>query len=331
VLAFVAALAVGIALLAYAADQFVVGAARLAGILRISPVVIGAVVVGFGTSAPEILVSGIAAAQDDLDVGVGNVIGSNVANLTLILGAAALLLPLTVRSGILKREAPLSVASVFVFAIFLLGGFQLWEGVVLVVLLAGALFLLVRGPGGDDTELVAEVLEEFEVTGHRLPPESVRTLVGLIGTVAGAWALVWGAQGMADRFGLSGGFVGVSLIAVGTSLPELVTAIAAARHREQELVIGNLLGSNLFNSLAVGGLIAVLAPGVEIDESLRTVGVGFMVAVALVALVLMVTKACVDRIEGGLLLVAFVVFLVVSYLTQPDAVEALAGAVVGWL
>jgi cation:H+ antiporter len=327
VLAFFVAVAVGVVLLAVAADQFVIGAARLAGILRISPVIIGAVVVGFGTSAPELLVSGLAANRGNIDVGLGNVVGSNVANLTLILGAAALMLPLTIRSMVLKREAPLSVASVVVFAVIVQGGIGTVEGVVLLVLLAGALLVVLKGPGGgDDTELVAEVLEEFGLSRHGFVPEAFRTLLGLLGTVAGAWALVWGAEGVADEFGLSGGFVGLSLVAVGTSLPELVTAVAAARHGEHELVVGNLLGSNLFNSLAVGGLIGLVGPDIVPDDSLRIVGVLFMVAVAILAFVLMVTGRRVSRLEGAGLLVLFVVFLVVSYTTQPE-VAALVAAV----
>jgi cation:H+ antiporter len=324
VLAFFAAVAVGVVLLAVAADQFVIGAARLAGILRISPVIIGAVVVGFGTSTPELLVSGLAANRGNIDVGLGNVVGSNVANLTLILGAAALMLPITIRSMVLKREAPLSVASVVVFAVIVQGGIGTVEGVVLLVLLAGALLVVLKGPGGDDTELVAEVLEEFGLSRHGFVPEAVRTLLGLLGTVAGAWALVWGAEGIADEFGLSGGFVGLSLVAVGTSLPELVTAVAAARHGEQELVVGNLLGSNLFNSFAVGGLIGLVGPDIVPDDSLMIVGVLFMVAVAILAFVLMVTGRRVSRWEGAGLLVLFVVFLVVSYTTQPEVAALVA-------
>jgi cation:H+ antiporter len=326
VLGLVGATVVGLVLLAYAADQFVVGSARLAVILRLPPVVIGAVVIGFGTSSPELVVSGIAAGTGNIDVGVGNIVGSNVANLTLILGAAAVLLPLTVRSSILKREAPLSVLAVLVFALLLQGGLVLVEAVVLLVLLAAALLVMlrVRLPGEDDTELAAEVLAEFGAAGHRLGPESGRTVLGLVGTVGGAWALVWGAKGIAEELGLSGGFIGVTLVAVGTSLPELVTAVAAARHKEQELVVGNLLGSNLFNSLAVGGAIGVLGPGLVPEPALTGVLTAVMVAVAVAAMAIMVSGACVTRLEGVALLVVFAAFLVASYLTQPDPVALAA-------
>lgn len=313
------AVTVGFGLLAYAADQFVVGSARLAGILRLPPVVIGAVVIGFGTSAPELLVSGIAAGQGNVDVGVGNIVGSNVANLTLVLGAAAVMLPIAVRPTILRRAAPLSTGSVIVFAVLVQGGLRIWEGVVTLVLLAGALTMVMRGPGGEEA---AREAEEFHLSEHHLGRAVVRTLLGLVGTVGGAWALVWGALRIADQVGLSDGFVGLSLVAVGTSLPELVTAVAASRQGEQELVVGNLLGSNLFNSLAVPGLIALLAPGIVPAESLRLTGVVIMAVVALAALAFMITRGRVARWEGALLLVGFVAFLVLSYATQPDEASA---------
>lgn len=318
-LLFLLALAGGLVVMTYGADQFVIGSARLAKILSLSPVVIGAVVVGFGTSAPELVVSALAAARDDLAVGAGNVIGSNVANLTLILGGAAVLAPMTVRSGVLRREAPLSVGAVVLFALLLQDGFTRVEGVVLLVALAAALFLVLRGSRTDDSdELGSEVAIEFELEGHRGGPESVRTLVGLIATVGGASALVWGAEGIADRLGLSGGFVGMTLVAVGTSLPELVTALAAARHDEHELVVGNVLGSNLFNSLAVGGVIALLAPGVAVDESLWLYGAAAMVVVAVVSLVLMLAGRSVTRRNGLVLLALFAGFLALTYSTQSE-------------
>jgi cation:H+ antiporter len=319
VLASLLAVGVGFGLLTYAADQFVDGSARLAGILRLPPVIIGAVVIGFGTSAPELLVSGIAAGQNNVDVGVGNIVGSTVANLTLVLGAAAVMLPIAVRPTILRRAAPLSTGSVVVFAVLVQGGFRIWEGVVMLALLAGALTTIVRGPGGENAAREAGL----HLSEHHLGRAMVRTLLGLVGTVSGAWALVWGALRIAEELGLSDGFVGLSLVAVGTSLPELVTAVAASRRGEQELIVGNLLGSNLFNSLAVAGVIALLAPGIVPEESLQLIGVVIMAVVALTALGLMITRGRVARWEGELLLVGFVAFLAVSYATQPD--EAAAG------
>lgn len=309
------AVVVGVGCLWKAADEFVAGATRLALIFKVSPVVVGAVVVGFGTSAPELLVSAIAAANGDIDVGVGNIIGSNIANLSLILGSAALVLPIGITAGVLRREAPLSLVAVLMFAVVVRLEMGLLPGVILLVVLCGFLFWIIRG-GGDDEELVHEVEDLAGHEEHSTVVESVRTLIGLAITVAGAWLLVWGALGLADELGVSGGFVGVTIVAVGTSLPELVTALAAARARQTELIVGNLLGSNLFNSLAVGGVVAVLGEGPILDPSLTTIDVGFMVVVSVGAYVAMRTRGRFERVEGIVLLSVFFAFVVLSYVSE---------------
>lgn len=296
--------AVGLVVLTKAADQFVLGAARIALVLRISAVVVGAVVVGFGTSAPEMLVSGVAAWQGDGEVGVGNVVGSNVANLTLILGVAALIVPIGVSGSVLRKEAPMMAGAVVLFAWFVQDGISVPEAVVLgVVLVAAVLFLVRTGSATGDPELEEEVAE-FADRAH-LPPlrvEVIRTLAGLVGTLVGAQLLVTGAVNLAEEWGLSGGFVGFTLVAVGTSLPELVTAIAAARKGETDLIVGNLLGSNLFNSLAVGTVLVLAGTGSLDAPRLLGVGVVSMIVVAVLAWVLMLTGRRVSRAEAVLLL-----------------------------
>ena len=305
-------IAVGLALLTWAADQFVMGAARLAVVMSVAPVVIGAVIVGFGTSAPEMLVSGLAAAGDDVEIGVGNVVGSNVANLTLILGVASLITAMRTDARILWRELPLTIAATLAFAVLVQDGVTTAEGAVLFVLLAGALTLILRAgrgaPTAGDVELSDEVAEFLD---DDAPPalgrEALRTLLGLAGTLAGAQAMVTGASGVASELGLAEGFVGLTLVAVGTSLPELVTSVAAARKGEDELIVGNLLGSNLFNSLAVGGVIGLVGPGTLDDPDLTGFAVVLMVAVALGAGLAMVTQRRVVRWEGIALLAAYAV------------------------
>ncbi|MGY6502157.1 MAG: calcium/sodium antiporter [Acidimicrobiales bacterium] len=299
---------VGLVLLAKAADQFVLGAARLALVMRISAVVVGAVIVGFGTSAPEMLVSGVAAWQGDAEVGVGNVIGSNVANLTLVLGAAALILPIGIAGSTLRRETPLMVVSVVLFAVLVQGGITVVEAIVLLVALGASLVVIIRFGGGQpDPELEREVAE-YTDRAHlpRVRVEALRTLGGLVGTVVGAQLLVMGAVGIADSAGLSGGFVGFTLVAIGTSLPELVTAVAAARAGEPDLIVGNLLGSNIFNSLAVGAVL-VLAGGSELDAPrLLSIGAIAMVVVALGVWAMMLSNRRIVRWEGAVLLVVYV-------------------------
>ena len=305
------AVVVGLAVLVKAADVFVGGAARLSAALNVPPIIIGAAVIGFGTSAPEMVVSAIASAQGKLDLAVGNVIGSNVANLSLVLGVASLLCVMTVASGVLRTEAPLSTAAVLLFAVLVQGGLQRWEGAVLLVALVAALVWLFTGNKAEgDNELLAEVEELIDDEG---PPsarrESLRTLIGLIGVIAGAQLAVTGASDIAEELGLAEGFIAVTLVAVGTSLPELMTAIAAARKREHDLIVGNLLGSNLFNSLAVGAIAGLVGPGTLDDDKLASVGVAAMVLIAVGAWVFMATGRRVTRWEAGALLGAYAVTL----------------------
>lgn len=296
----------GLVLLAKASDRFVTGASATASALGMSPVVVGAVVIGFGTSTPELLVSGLAALQGNAALGVGNVIGSNTANLALVMAAAALVSPFAVHAGVLRRELPLAAAATVAFPLALMGGLTRTEGVVLVAALVAALVVVVAASRGPGNEELAE-----EVVAHT-PPGRLRsylgaTLVGLVGTLAGAQALVWGATGIATGLGLSGGLVGLTLVAVGTSLPELMTAVAAVRRNEHELVVGNVLGSNLFNSLGVGGLIALLAPGAAVPGLLIAIVV--MLGVTAAAAALLHRKRRLGRGEAALLLGAYVLTL----------------------
>lgn len=304
--------AVGLFLLTRAADEFVEGAAGFAHQLQVSPVVIGAVIVGFGTSAPELLVSGLASYNGNLDLGVGNVVGSNVANLTLVLGAAALIVLLRVSPAVLAREAPLSLLGVLLFAYMTTGGLGRIEGVILLVALVASLSWIISGArttpeGGYPEEGLGT--DDDDDGDRSATGELVRTVVGLVGTVLGAQLMVWGATALADLAGLTGGFIGFTLVAIGTSLPELVTAVAAARIGETELILGNLLGSNIFNSLAVGGVIALVGPGPITDTSLATIGVICMVVVAVMAWVFLVTRKRVHRVEAVVLLAVWLVSL----------------------
>lgn len=309
ILALVAVLA-GLVVLTKAADLFVEGAARLSVAMKVPPVVIGAVVVGFGTSAPEMVVSGIAAAQGKLDIAVGNVIGSNVANLSLVLGISALLCTMSVSSAILKKEAPLSTAAVVLFAVLVQGGLERWEGMVLLVALVGALAYLLLGSSDDNTEMLAEVDEYLEEHSKlSIKAEGVRTVVGLVGVMVGAQLTVWGASTIAAELELGEGFIAVTLVALGTSLPELVTAVAAARKDEHELIIGNLLGSNLFNSLAVGAVAGLVGPGLLDDPQLASIGVTSMLVIAFGAWIFMYTAKKVANWEAVALLGVYAVTL----------------------
>lgn len=296
---------VGLGLLTKAADIFVDGSVQLASASKVSPIVVGAVVVGFGTSAPELLVSGIAAAQGNLELGIGNVVGSNVANISLVLATAALIVPILVTRPVLNREAPIALLSVMLFAFLTIGGLERWEGILLLVVLAGVLSWIIFG--GHEESIQVLPVDENATFGKSL----IKALCGMAGTVAGAQLVLWGAESTAAAFGLREGFIGYTLLAVGTSLPELVTTVTAARKRETELILGNLLGSNIFNSLAVGGIIAIIGPGEIEDVLLRSYGMVTMVLVATLAWIFMVARKRVSKIEAVILLVIYVLALLV--------------------
>ena len=302
---------VGLVVLSLAADQFVRGAARLAVVLRLAPIVVGAVVVGFGTSAPEMLVSALAAANGRLDIGVGNIIGSNVANISVVLGAASFVAVVPVSSSVVRRDAAVSVAAVVIFALLLQGGLGRLEGVLLLAALGAWFVLILRGARTGDSE--ADMDDLSEIVGEDPPAlgiETVRTVVSLALVAGSAYILVEGAVRVAEALNLSGGFVGYTLVAVGTSAPELVTALAAARQRQTDLLVGNLLGSNVFNSLAVGGVIGLVGPGPVGDVTLQTLGSLMMVVICVVSWVAMAIGRRVSRIDGGVLLGLWVASIV---------------------
>lgn len=299
---------VGLVVLSLAAEQFVRGAARLAVVLRMAPIVVGAVVVGFGTSAPEMLVSGVAAANGRLDIGVGNIIGSNVANISLVLGAASFVAVVPVTRSVMRRDAAVSVAAVAMFALLVQGELNRVEGVLLLAAL-GAWFVLVLR-GARTTERAADMDDLSELVGEDPPAlgiETLRTVLSLALVAGSAYILVEGAERVAGALDLSGGFVGYTMVAVGTSAPELVTAVAAARQRQTELLVGNLLGSNVFNSLAVGGVISLVGPGPVGDVTLQTLGSTMMVVICAVSWAAMAIGRGVSRIDGIVLLGLWVV------------------------
>jgi len=305
VLIAIPVLVVGLVLLVKGADRFVDGAADIAVARRWSPILVGAVVIGFGTSAPELLVSSVAAAQGDLGLGVGNVIGSNVANLTLVLGVASMIAVLSVEREVLTREGPLATAAVALFAVFILDGeLTRAEGLVLLVGLVVALWLIIRGGIGGDTG------ELGEPSGRAMKVVALATGLGLVMTLIGAQGVVWSATKIADELDLTEGFVGFTLVALGTSLPELGTTVAACRKGQTGLVVGNLLGSNIFNSLAVGAAIALINPSSIGDDLLTGRGAAIMLGAVVFAYLVAATRRRVSRIEGVFLFAIYVAAIV---------------------
>ena len=294
----IVALLLGLFVLLKAGDVFVDGAVSLAKSLKMSSVVVGAIVLGFGTSAPELVVSTIAASQGNPSLGVGNIVGSNVANLSLVLGVAALVTPIALSSSVIRRQAPLSIAAVFIFALTVADGeLTRLDGVILLILLLIAMLILIKTP--------AEAEQPNSVADQSLARSLTFSLLGLGGVLAGAQLAVSGATTLADKWGLSGGFVGFSIVALGTSIPELVTAVAAARKKEAGLIVGNLFGSNLFNGLAGGAAIGLVNAGPIGDAKLTGGGLLAMLGAVAVAYLQGARKRRVGKIDALLLLAIY--------------------------
>ena len=306
----------GLVLLTAGADRFVLAAARLSRVWGLSPILIGALVVGMGTSAPEFLVSVVAAAGGGLDLAVGNVVGSNIANLSLVLGATALVAPVTDHIRTLRREGLLMLGAVTLLAIVTWNqSLTVAEGILLVVAMVLAALVLVgwARQDSDGTGTLTTELDEMTYDSGRPNPrfEIIVGIVALLATLGGAEMLVRGAQEIASRLDLSEGFIGLTLVALGTSLPELATALAAARRHENDLVVGNLLGSNLFNSLAVAGGAALVGGGTLVG-GFQT-GLLFMLGVAAFAGILTATGNKLVRWEGFALLALYAAFVLTSF------------------
>ncbi len=307
-----ASIVIGLALLVWGADRFVIGAAALARNLGVPPLLIGLTVVGFGTSAPEILVSGMAAWQGNPGIGIGNAIGSNIANIALILGATALIAPLTVQSDMLRREYPLLlVVSVVAYLLLLDGDLDRLDGSLLMIGLVISMLLLVRiGMNRRDNDPLAAELEA-EVPGDVGTAASIAWFViGLIVLIVSSRMLVSGAVTVATAFGISDLVIGLTIVAVGTSLPELAAAIMSALKNEHDLAIGNVVGSNIWNLLAVLGVPGLLAPGAIPAE---VVGRDMLLMLALTLALFVMgrgsqTHGVINRAEGAVLLTCFIAY-----------------------
>ena len=299
----------GLVILIVAADRLVLSAVRIAKTLNISTVIIGAVIVGFGTSVPEFVVSSVASAQGNLDLALSNVVASNTANLTLVLGTAAVLSAVSTTHAVIKREGLLMLLAVVTLALILLDrSVTRVEGVILLVGMLVAIWLLVRW-GRQSTNVATGELDDIEIDPDRLWVEVIYGAVALAATVVAGQQLLIGVEGIGSALGLSVVFMGL-ITGVGTSLPELSAAVAASRRGQSDLILGNVLGSNLFNSLGVAGLAIVVQPGTL--TSLSPVLILIMVAAAIFAGTFAATSQRVTRVEGIFLIALFLGYVVMS-------------------
>jgi len=313
------AIAAGFGLLVWGADRFVTGAAGTARSLGVSPLIIGLTIVGFGTSAPEILVSAVAAWQGNPGLAIGNAIGSNITNIALILGATALVAPLTVHSGAIRREFPVLIATTLVAYLLLSDGvLGVGDGLMLllglVVLLSWIVYLGVSSRELDP--LVAEYEAEVP-TGLSLGRSLWWLSLGLLVLLISSRLLVWGAVGIAQLLGVSDLIIGLTIVALGTSLPELAASVASALKNEHDIAIGNVIGSNMFNLLAVLGLPGIIQPG-PVEEAVLTRDFPIMAGLTVALLVMAYgfrTWGRISRLEGGLLVACYLAYQTLLYFT----------------
>ncbi len=313
------AVIIGLVLLVWSADIFIEGAACTAKHLNISPLIIGVVVLGFGTSLPEIIVSVIASLEGNPGLAVGNVIGSNIANIGLVLGVTAIIAPILIKSSLLRRELPLVLGVTLIGLVLILDQhLSVMDGVILLILLVIVMtWMIMANKNMDPTDnLAKETEQEIEdIPSMTLKKALILLAVGLLVLMGSARLMVWGAIDIAYIFEVPDVIIGLTIIAIGTSLPELAAAISAARKRQADLMIGNIIGSNLFNLLAVLAVPAILAPAM-LDRSVLTIDypimLGFTIALILLALPRK-GKGEINKIAGILLLASFIAYLVLIY------------------
>ncbi|MBC7008174.1 calcium/sodium antiporter [Pseudoalteromonas sp. BZK2] len=267
---FILAILVGFVLLIWSADRFVDGAAVSAKYAGIPSLLIGMIVVGFGTSAPEMLVSAMAAADGSPELALGNALGSNIVNIGLILGITALIAPIAVHSNIVKKELPLLLVVSVLFALLIVdGGLSRFDaGVLLFGFFSFMGWSIYSGLKSKNDSLATDVEQELNVQTMSLKAAIVWLVVGLVVLIISSRLLVWGAVSIAEIMGISDLIIGLTIVALGTSLPELAASIAAARKGEHDIAIGNVIGSNIFNILAVTGIAGMIAPAVNLSPDL---------------------------------------------------------------
>lgn len=304
------AIVAGLVVLVWSAEKFIEGASITAKYLGMSPLLIGMVIIGFGTSAPEMVVSAIASLQGNPGLALGNAYGSNITNIGLVIGLVAVISPIRVQSRILIKELPL------LLSVTLLAGYQLLDGelsrmdayILLLVFFAIMGWSIYQGRRKPADSLEDEYLKEIESHPMSQAKALAWLLVGLILLVISSRLLVWGAVIIAQSFGVSDLIIGLTVVAIGTSLPELASSLAAIRKNEHELALGNVLGSGLFNTLAAVGIAAGIHPlSVDPEVLYRDWVVMAMLTIVLLfmGIGLRGRQGQINRFEGGLLLLIY--------------------------
>ncbi|MBO6225256.1 calcium/sodium antiporter [Psychrobacter faecalis] len=309
------AVVVGLAILVWSADVFIDGAVALANKLNVPSFLIGVIILGLGTSAPEMIVSMLAALEGSPELALGNAYGSNIVNIALVLGATVLISPIIIRKSIINRDMPLLLLVTAVAAWQLSDGvLSNTDGIVLIVLLVvvlGIQIILSLREGNHEHE--GDTVEETAKAEHSMAQGLGRLFLGLLVLILSSRAIVWGAIELATLWGLSELIIGLTIVAIGTSLPELVASLSAARKGEHDMALGNIIGSNVFNTLGVVGVAALIAPitpsSIILSRDILAMGLLTLLLFAM-CLFAFKTKRAFGRTSGTTLVLFFVGYTV---------------------
>lgn len=310
---YVISLIFGLVVLVWSADKFVDGASAIAKHYGMPPLLIGMIIIGFGTSAPEFVVSALASYQGNSGIALGNAYGSNITNIALILGLTSLLMPISVHSQVLKKELPILIVITLVSAglIWDLNLSRLDAIILCVIFALLMLWTILEGVRNSKDSFSKEVEIEIQnIKNIPIKKSYLYLIIGLVFLIISSRFLVYGAVGIATFLGVSDIIIGLTVVAIGTSLPELASSIIAARKGESDIALGNVLGSNLFNTLAVVGTAGIIGP-MSFEKEILFRDVFAMLAVTvLLFLFCFGRKGRINRIEGGILLTSYIAYVV---------------------
>ena len=332
-------LVLGLILLVIGAEMLVRGASRLALRLGISPLVIGLTVVAFGTSSPEMAVSVGAGLAGQADIAMGNIVGSNIFNVLFILGLSALIVPLVVSQQLVRLDVPIMIgASILLLVLAFDGRVSRFDGLLLTAGVIAYTVFAIRQGRKESAAVQAEYEQEYgagkQTWLDRLPVQIALIAAGLVLLVLGANWLVDGAVAIARMFGVSELIIGLTIVAAGTSMPELATSVVAALRGERDIAVGNIVGSNIFNILAIAGVASLVTPGgLEVAASLLRFDLLVMIAVAVACLPIFAAGHRIERWHGALFVgyyVAYVVYLILAATTH-SALPAFSSAMIGFV
>ena len=302
-------LIIGLVLLFYSSDILVDNASSVATALSVRPLIVGLTIVAFGTSAPEFLVSLYASYSGESGISIGNILGSNVMNIALVLGASVIVKAVGLKTkGRVNKELFFMIAASIIFWVMCFdGSVSRMNGILLTsMLITFLIYSFLSSKNTDDDN------DENADSNNNLPKNVAFIIIGIVGLCIGANLVVNNAVSIADYFKISKTFIGISVVAFGTSLPELATSIVAAKKGQSEIAIGNVIGSNIFNICMVMGFVGILSP-LQVDRGLNNFEFPFMVFISIILAIFLNTSAKLNKNHGIFFIIAFIIYIVVSW------------------